>query len=66
MLPMFVADGLAEPRPISSMPGVVQHTLASVRAEAERAAAGRLLAEMGVNAGEGRVERRHEAAEGDE
>lgn len=31
MLPMFVADGIAEPRPISSMPGVVQHTRDSLR-----------------------------------
>ncbi|MCW2522743.1 MAG: delta-aminolevulinic acid dehydratase [Frankiales bacterium] len=30
ILPMFVAEGLAEPRPISSMPGVVQHTLDSL------------------------------------
>ena len=39
LLPVFVADGIDEPRPISSMPGVVQHTLDSVRAEAVRAAA---------------------------
>jgi porphobilinogen synthase len=31
ILPVFVAEGLSEPRPISSMPGVVQHTLDSVR-----------------------------------
>jgi porphobilinogen synthase len=31
VLPMFVADGIAEPRPISSMPGVVQHTRDSLR-----------------------------------
>ena len=31
VLPAFVAEGLAEPRPIASMPGVVQHTLESVR-----------------------------------
>ncbi len=31
VLPLFVADGLSEPRPISSMPGVVQHTLDSAR-----------------------------------
>jgi porphobilinogen synthase len=37
LLPVFVADGLSEPRPISSLPGVVQHTLDSVRAEAVRA-----------------------------
>jgi porphobilinogen synthase len=27
ILPMFVAEGLTEPRPIGSMPGVVQHTM---------------------------------------
>ncbi|HEY3410561.1 MAG TPA: porphobilinogen synthase [Propionicimonas sp.] len=37
LLPVFVADGLSEPRPIGSMPGVVQHTLDSVRAEATAA-----------------------------
>jgi porphobilinogen synthase len=31
VLPMFVADGIDEPRPISSMPGVVQHTRDSLR-----------------------------------
>ena len=39
LLPVFVADGLSEPRPIRSMPGVVQHTLDSVRAEATAAVA---------------------------
>ena len=39
LLPVFVADGLREPRPISSLPGVVQHTLDSVKAEAAAAAA---------------------------
>ncbi|MFZ0529542.1 MAG: porphobilinogen synthase [Propionicimonas sp.] len=38
VLPVFVADGLSEPRAIGSLPGVVQHTLDSVRAEATRAA----------------------------
>ncbi len=28
---MFVADGIAEPKPITSMPGVVQHTRESLR-----------------------------------
>ncbi len=37
MLPMFVADGLDDPRPISSMPGVVQHTVDSLRSAAEAA-----------------------------
>lgn len=38
VLPVFVADGLTEPRPISSLPGVVQHTVDSLRAEAVRVA----------------------------
>jgi len=37
VLPMFVADGITEPRPISSMPGVVQHTRDSLRAAAAEA-----------------------------
>ncbi|MGK2865889.1 MAG: porphobilinogen synthase [Mycobacterium sp.] len=41
VLPMFVADGLSEPRAITSMPGVVQHTRDSLRrAAAEAVAAG--------------------------
>ncbi|MBR7825851.1 porphobilinogen synthase [Actinospica sp. MGRD01-02] len=39
VLPMFVKEGLAEPAPIASMPGVVQHTLASVRKAAREAVA---------------------------
>jgi porphobilinogen synthase len=31
ILPAFVAEGLTEPRPISSMPGVDQHSLDSIR-----------------------------------
>ena len=31
VLPMFVADGIEEPKPIGSMPGVVQHTRESLR-----------------------------------
>jgi porphobilinogen synthase len=38
ILPLFVVEGLSEPRPISSMPGVVQHTLDSVRKAALQAA----------------------------
>ncbi|MFT4029873.1 MAG: porphobilinogen synthase [Protaetiibacter sp.] len=38
VLPMFVAEGVDEPRPIASMPGVVQHSLDSFRAELHRAA----------------------------
>jgi len=41
VLPVFIKEGLTEPRPISSMPGVVQHTRDSLRkAAAEAAAAG--------------------------
>jgi porphobilinogen synthase len=40
--PLFVADGLEEPRPIPSLPGVVQHTLDSLAAEAKR------LVDLGV------------------
>ncbi|MEX1175153.1 MAG: porphobilinogen synthase [Mycobacterium sp.] len=39
VLPMFIADGIDEPRPISSMPGVVQHTRDSLRASAAEAVA---------------------------
>ena len=38
VLPMFVREGLSDPHPISSMPGVVQHTLDSLRAAAVAAA----------------------------
>ena len=37
VLPMFVADGIDEPRPIGSMPGVLQHTRDSLRAAAAAA-----------------------------
>ena len=41
VLPLFVKEGISEPQPVSSMPGVVQHTRDSVRkAAAEAAAAG--------------------------
>jgi porphobilinogen synthase len=41
VLPVFVKEGITEPRPVSSMPGVVQHTRDSLRkAAAEAAAAG--------------------------
>ena len=38
VLPMFVREGLTEPAPVGSMPGVVQHTLDSLRAAATEAA----------------------------
>ena len=40
--PLFVREGIDEPQPIESLPGVVQHTRASLRAEVEA------LAELGV------------------
>jgi porphobilinogen synthase len=36
ILPVFVAEGLTEPRPIPSMPGVSQHSLDSLVTEARR------------------------------
>ncbi|WP_226925240.1 porphobilinogen synthase [Georgenia thermotolerans] len=38
VLPMFVREGLAEPAPLGSMPGVVQHTMDSLRRAATEAA----------------------------
>ena len=38
VLPLFVREGLAEPKPISSMPGVVQHTRDSLLAAVTEAA----------------------------
>ena len=43
VLPMFVKEGLTDPRPISSMPGVVQHTRESLR----KAAVGAVQAGVG-------------------
>ncbi len=40
--PLFVREGIEEPVPITSLPGVVQHTRDSLRAEVSR------LAELGV------------------
>ncbi len=37
--PLFVADGLDEPRPVVSLPGVVQHTVHSVGVEVKRLSA---------------------------
>ena len=42
--PLFVREGIDSPQPIASLPGVVQHTRASLRAEV------RQLADMGVGA----------------
>ena len=42
ILPAFIREGLSEPNPIASMPGVQQHTTDSLkRAAAEAVAAGR-------------------------
>jgi porphobilinogen synthase len=38
VLPLFVREGMTEPLPIASMPGVVQHSLDSLRAELQQAA----------------------------
>lgn len=38
ILPAFVAEGLTEPKPIASMPGVSQHSLDSLRKTARDAA----------------------------
>ncbi|MEV5412422.1 porphobilinogen synthase [Thermopolyspora sp. NPDC052614] len=38
ILPMFVKEGIAEPAPVASMPGVVQHTRDSLRKAAHEAA----------------------------
>jgi porphobilinogen synthase len=38
ILPLFVVEGLTEQRPISSMPGIVQHTLDTARKTAVEAA----------------------------
>src|SRR5436309_10710242 len=46
VLPMFVREGLAEPRPVSSLPGVVQHSRDSLRkaaVEAVQAGVGGLM-----------------------
>jgi porphobilinogen synthase len=46
VLPVFLKEGLAEPQPIGSMPGVVQHTRDSLRkaaAEAAQAAVGGII-----------------------
>jgi porphobilinogen synthase len=42
--PLFVREGIAEPQPIASLPGVVQHTRDSLRAEVAQ------LADFGVRA----------------
>ncbi|WP_433499288.1 porphobilinogen synthase [Sphaerimonospora sp. CA-214678] len=38
ILPVFVKEGIAEPQPVASMPGVVQHTRESLRKAAHEAA----------------------------
>src|SRR3954451_9785249 len=38
VLPVFVKEGLTDPQPIGSMPGVVQHSLDSLRKAAHEAA----------------------------
>src|SRR5262245_25475141 len=46
ILPLFVREGLTQPRPIASLPGVVQHSRESLRkacAEAVQAGIGGLM-----------------------
>jgi porphobilinogen synthase len=38
--PLFVKEGISEPQPVGSMPGVVQHTLESLRVEVKELRAG--------------------------
>src|SRR5215475_10384823 len=38
VLPLFAKEGIAEPQPVTSMPGVVQHTRDSLRKAAVEAA----------------------------
>src|SRR3954451_24026021 len=40
--PLFVKEGISEPEPVASMPGVVQHTQESLRKEV------RALADLGI------------------
>ncbi|MGL1080552.1 hypothetical protein ACSTLI_23675, partial [Vibrio parahaemolyticus] len=42
VLPLFVREGLSEQVPIGSMPGVVQHSLDSLRRVVAEAAAARI------------------------
>jgi porphobilinogen synthase len=44
--PLFVKEGIADPQPIASMPGQVQHTLESLRKEAAELAARGITAFM--------------------
>ena len=37
--PLFVREGIDEPQPVLSLPGVMQHTRSSLRAEVEALAA---------------------------
>ncbi|HEX3488190.1 MAG TPA: hypothetical protein VHU92_02570, partial [Streptosporangiaceae bacterium] len=37
LLPMFIKEGISEPQPVVSMPGVVQHTRDSLRKAAAEA-----------------------------
>src|SRR5262249_24964924 len=55
VLPLFVKEGISEPEPVPSMPGVAQHTRDSLRkaaAEAVEAGGGGLVL-VGIPAGQG-------------
>ena len=57
VLPLFVKEGISEPAPIASMPGVVQHTRDSLRKAAAEAVADGVggLILFGIPAIEGRA-----------
>ena len=50
--PLFVREGIGEPQPIASLPGVVQHTRESLRKEVAQ------LVALGIPGGERSEERR--------
>ena len=66
VLPVFVKEGIAEPQPISSMPGVVQHTQESLRKAAHEAAEAGISGLMlfGIPAGKDPVGSQADAADG--
>ncbi|WP_409328677.1 porphobilinogen synthase [Trujillonella humicola] len=66
VLPVFVKEGIAEPQPIGSMPGVVQHTQDSLRKAAHEAAEAGIsgLILFGIPAGKDPVGSQADAADG--
>jgi len=66
VLPVFVKEGISVPQPISSMPGVVQHTQESLRKAAAEAAEAGISGLMlfGIPAGKDAVGSQADAADG--